>query len=169
MERGCGIFLDLQKALDFVNHNILLSKLEHYRIRGTALEWFESYSSERKQYVSVNGANSGYLYVACLVPQGSVLGPLLFLIYINDLPHSSPKLAFYLVADDTNIFCETENLDMLQKVVNKELKKVKMWLDVNKLSLNIGKNNFVIFKSPQHSTLQTLNIKMGNQPIKKTC
>ena len=142
---GCGIFLDLQKAFDTVNHNILLSKLEHYGIRGTALEWFKSYLSERKQYVSVNGANSSYLNVTCGVPQGSVLGPLLFLIYINDLPRSSPKLAFYLFADDTNIFCEAENLDMLQKVVNKELKKVKMWLDVNKLSLNVGKTNFFHF------------------------
>ena len=166
---GCGIFLDLQKAFDTVNHNILLSKLEHYGIRGTALEWFKSYLSERKQYVSVNGANSSYPNVTCGVPQGSVLGPLLFLIYINDLPRSSPKLAFYLFADDTNIFCEAENLDMLQKVVNKELKKVKMWLDVNKLSLNIGKTNFFIFKSPKHSTHQTMNIKMGNQPIKNTC
>ena len=112
-------------------------KLEHYRIRGTSLDWFESYLSDRKQCVSVNGSHSCYLNVTCGVPQGSVLGPLLFLIYINDLPLSSSKLAFYLFADDTDIYCESESLDQLQSVVNREFKKVKMWLHVNKLSLNI--------------------------------
>ena len=120
---GCGLFIDLQKAFDAVNHNILSMKLEHYGIRGTALNWFESYLSDRKQYVSVNGSNSSHLSVTCGVPQGSVLGPLLFLIHINDLPLSSPKLAFYLFADDTNIYYEAESLDQLQSVVNKELKK----------------------------------------------
>ena len=120
---GCGIFIDLQKALDTVNHHILLMKLEHYGIRGTTLNWFESYLSDRKQCVSVNGSYSCYLSVTCRVPQGSVLGPLLFLIYINDLPLSSSKLAFYLFADDTNIYCEFESLDQLQSVVNRELKK----------------------------------------------
>ena len=122
-------------------------KLEHYGIRGTSLDWFKSYLSGRKQYVSINGSNSNCLNVTCGVPQGSVLGPLLFLIYINDLPHSSSKLAFYLFADDTNIYCEAENLDQLQCVVNKELKKGEIWLDINKLSLNIDKTNFIIFKS----------------------
>ena len=166
---GCGIFIDLQKAFDTVNHNILLTKLEHYGIRGTALDWFKSYLMDRKQYVSVNGSNSSYLNVTCGVPQGSVLGPLLFLIYINDLPQSSSKLVFYLFADDTNIYFEAENLNLLQQTVNKELKKVKMWFGVNKLSLNIDKTSFIIFKSPQHFSSDSINIKIGNRPVKKTC
>jgi len=90
---------------------------------GNALDWFKSYLTERKQYVLVNGSNSSHLNVTCGVPQGSILGPLLFLIYINHQPFSSSKLAFYLFADDTNIYYETESLDLLQNVVNKELKK----------------------------------------------
>ena len=101
---GCGIFIDLQRAFDTVNHKILLSKLEHYGIRGCALGRFRSYLPDRKQYVSVNGKSSSLLTVSCGVPQGSVLGPLLFLVYINDLPNASKKLTFYLFADDTNIY-----------------------------------------------------------------
>ena len=120
---GCGVFIDLQKAFDTVNHSILLKKLEHYGIRGVELSWFSSYLSKRKQFVSVNGSTSDYLEVSCGVPQGSALGPLLFLIYINDLPSVSKVLSFYVFADDTNIFYSSHDLITLQKVMNVNLRK----------------------------------------------
>ena len=122
---GGGIFIDLKKAFDTVNHTILLKKLEHYGIRGVPLQWFESYLSDRKQFVSVNGHSSDELEIKHGVPQGSVLGPLLLLLYINDLPRISKKLTFYLFADDTNIYFESSDLLHLQKTVNKELRKVR--------------------------------------------
>ena len=145
---GCGVFIDLQKAFDTVNHSILLQKMEHYGVRGTALNWFTSYLSERQQYVSVNGNTSDQLEISCGVPQGSVLGPLLFLIYINDLPNVSKFLSFFLFADDTNIYFKSHDLTQLQKIMNRELKKVKKWLDANRLALNIDKTNFVVFHPP---------------------
>ena len=109
------------------------------------LKWFESYLSDRKQYVSFNGQSSDLQLIKCGVPQGSVLGPLLFLLYINDLPNISNKLKFYLFADDTNIYFESTSLSELETTFNKELKKMYLWLNVNRLSLNIGKTNFIIF------------------------
>ena len=102
-EFGCGRFIDLKKAFNTVNLRILLTKLDHYRIIGNALEWFESYLSHRLQYVFVNGHNSISQPVTCGVPQGSILGPLLFLLYVNDLRNSSCLLTFDLFADDTNL------------------------------------------------------------------
>ena len=131
---GCGIFIDLKKAFDTVNHNILLQKLEHYGVRGAPLAWFESYLTNRKQYVFYNGVASETLNITCGVPQGSVLGPLLFLIYINDLPNISDKLQFFLFADDTNIYFESDDLINLERIVNEEIKKLCLWLNVNRLA-----------------------------------
>ena len=114
---GCGVFLDLQKAFDTVSHDILLQKLEHYGVRGNTLKWFQSNLTGRAQYITVNGHVSGSLLVLCGVPQGSVLGLLLFLIHVNDLPSVSKV---HLFADDTGIYYNSDNLINLEKVVNRE-------------------------------------------------
>ena len=165
---GCGIFIDLKKAFDTVNHDILLQKLEHYGIRDIALSWFNSYLTGRKQYVHLNGVNSMINNITCGVPQGSVLGPLLFLIYINDLPNISKKLKFYLFADDTNIYYESKNLKSLEKTVNKELDKLHDWLCLNRLSLNISKTNFVIFHAINKPKTYSITLLINKRAISET-
>ena len=167
---GCGVFIDLKKAFDTVNHDILLKKLEHYGMRSVPLEWFRSYLTNRKQYVSVCGNTSETLEITCGVPQGSVLGPLLFLLYINDLPSVSRKLTFFLFADDTNIYCESSDVVDIQKTVNKELRNVREWLEANRLVLNIEKTNFVIFYSPRNKPDMNFVLKFGRKKIiQETC
>ena len=162
---GCGIFIDLRKAFDTVNHEILLNKLDHYGIRGTALHWFHSYLSDRKQFVFHNGESSKLQSINCGVPQGSVLGPLLFLLYINDLPNVSNILQFYLFADDTNIYYEANSLENLELIINRELKKLHTWLIVNRLSLNIDKTNFVVFHPFNKPLTQKITLKIQKNAI----
>ena len=164
---GCGVFIDLKKAFDTVNHEILLYKLEHYGIRDTSLEWFRSYLTDRKQYVYLNGVDSDVNNVTCGVPQGSVLGPLLFLLYINDLPNISNHLKFYLFADDTNIYYESKDLKTLQYTMNKELEKLYEWLCINRLSLNISKTNFIVFHA-KNKPKQPVTILINNKAIDET-
>ena len=106
----CGIFIDLSKAFDTVNHNILLAKLENYGIRGKILDLLKSYLSDRKQYVHIGNSKSQMRSVSCGVPQGSVLGPLLFLLFINDLPACCPLGKVRIFADDIIIFFHTDNI-----------------------------------------------------------
>merc|ERR1711973_600249 len=115
------------------------------------LKWFESYLKGRKQYVFYNGATSSTVEITCDVPQGSVLGPLLFLLYINDISYCSDKLQVYLFADDTNILYADKSLKTLEQVVNQEMHNVYDWLTTNKLTLNNKKSNYVIFHSHQKS------------------
>ena len=159
------LIIDLRKAFDTVNHSMLLKKMDHYGIRGIVLDWFSSDLSERKQYVSVNSCISDYLDISFGVPQGSVLGLLLFLIYINDLPNVSKFLSFYLFADDTNIYFEATDFVSLQKIMNQELKYVKKWLHANKRALNIEKTNFVLFHSVVKKITGPIVLKFGCKKI----
>ena len=140
LERGrfvIGIFLDFSKAFDTVNHKILLTKLESYGVRGVANQWLTSYLHRRTQYCTFNGHKSSTREISCGVPQGSILGPLLFLVYINDLGNLSNKWSTLLFADDTNVFAEGTNLTDLQNLVNDELPQLIDWLRANRLSLNV--------------------------------
>ena len=120
----CGIFLDFTKAFDTVNHEILLEKLESYGVRGLPLKWLNSYLRNRKQYTALGDIKSPMQTKTCGIPQGSTLGPQLFLIYIKDLPNCSNKLSFKIFADDTNVFALASNLKTLEALMNSELEKV---------------------------------------------
>lgn len=136
--------MDLSKAFDTLDHSIMLNKLRHYGIRGVALEWFKNYLQNRVQYVSINNACSDSLPIECGVPQGSILGPLLFLIYINDLAHVSPDAISILFADDTNVIYRSQSYETLNKIINNELTLLSAWFNENKLALNVSKTKFMI-------------------------
>jgi len=140
-----GVFIDFCKAFDTINHDILFRKLEHYGIRGVPLKWFKNYLSNRYQYVYFNDGVFPLRGVTCGVPQGSILGPGLYLIYINDVVHCSKVLKFILFADDTNLFYSSKSLIELICDVNIELEKVCVWFRANKLSLNMTKTNYMLF------------------------
>ena len=140
-----GVFCDLSKAFDTLNHEILLTKLEHYGIRNKEWKWFQSYLNGRFQYVELNGYQSTKANLETGVPQGSVLGPLLFLLYINDLP-SSTKLKSIIFADDTNLLISGNDLAELVSTLNEELKSVSDFFKANQLKLNAKKTKIVCFR-----------------------
>ena len=148
-QKSVGIFIDLQKAFDTVNHSILCQKLLHYGLRGKIYSLLKSFLSNRKQYVSINGYDSGELDVTCGVPQGSTLGPLLFLIYINDFRFSLDKCIASHFADDTCISYSSSKLKTIETIMNSELKRASEWLVSNRLSLNVKKSKLLIFHSKQ--------------------
>ena len=157
----CGIFIDLKKAFDTVNHSILLAKLENYGIRGLINIWFKSYLTDRRQSIEIDNHISKEEKTLCGVPQGSVLGPLLFLLYINDIYKCSSEFTFYLFADDTNIIYANNNLRTLESTVNSELAKVSEWLKANKLTLNIKNLTTLFFVLVKRLCLLFLKLKFS--------
>ena len=143
-----GIFIDLSKAFDTVNHSILLQKLKAYGIQSENLKWFRSYLSNRKQFLSYNDFKTEMKIVKCGVLQGSILGPLLFLIFVNDLNNSTKVLDSVLFEDDANLFCSGNNIRTLFETANQGLSQINDWSLANKLSLNVGKTKYMLFHKP---------------------
>ena len=163
-----GIFVDLQKAFDTVDHKILLKKLEYYGVRGIANEWFKSYLSGRKQYVSISGHDSDVKAIEVGVPQGSVLGPLLFLIYINDMHNAIKYSTTRHFADDTNLLIKGKNLKQMKKHLNYDLDQLCDWLKANKISLNCDKTEMIIFRHPNKKINYDVKIKVNGKKLQKT-
>ena len=162
---GCGIFVDLQKAFDTVKHDILLSKLEHYGVRDLANEWFKSYLSNRKQYLSINDYHSNLADVKFGVPQVSLLGPLLFLIYINDLSQALKFCKVHHFADDTNLIHFSKSVNRLNKHVNLNLKNLTYWLNASKIALNEKKAELAIFKHQRKKLDSPIKINLNRKRL----
>ena len=164
-EYTIGIFLDFSKAFDTVNHKILLQKLKAYGVRGIANDWVQDYLRNRQQFTTINGTKSSTQTLTCGVPQGSILGPLLFLIYINDLGTISDTMKLILFADDSNLFIHGKNLEEMTTKINQELPILVDWLRANRLSLNIGKTHYMIFSPRPRSKPLDQNIMIDGIPI----
>uniref|UniRef100_A0A3B3H5U1 Reverse transcriptase domain-containing protein n=1 Tax=Oryzias latipes TaxID=8090 RepID=A0A3B3H5U1_ORYLA len=154
-----GVFVDLQKAFDTLNHTMLLSRLQKYGFRGIAYSWLESYLINRCQYVYFNNEKSDMCPVTCGVPQGSLLGPILFILYINDLCKVSDLLNCVLYADDTTLYLSGDNLEKLLSDITKELSIIKQWFDSNKLSLNQNKTKYIILGYRKRENIFELKIE----------
>ena len=155
----------MQKAFDTVEHDILLAKREHYGICGIANEWFKSYLFDRKQFVSINGHVSNKASVKYGVSQGSVLGPFLFLIYINDLNHAIKFCKIHHFADDTNLVHFSKSANKLNKYINIDMKNLINRLNANKISLNIKKTELVIFRHKNKKLECPIKIKLTRKRL----
>jgi hypothetical protein len=140
-----SVFLDFSKAFDMVDHAILLCKLKSFGLDNNSLNWFESYLTNRQQKTSINNTLSSSLPVSVGVPQGSILGPLLFIIYINDMPNIVKHCKIILYADDTLLYYSSNLVKDIELCVNEDLHSICKWLDENLLTLNCAKSKFLLF------------------------
>ena len=170
-EYGIGVYLDLQKAFDTVNHEILLYKLNNCGVRGNVHQWFRSYLTNRQQFTCIGNTFSDLGYIRTGVPQGSVLGPLLFLLYINDICYAVPGTKIKLFADDTNLFIFHKNPQCLFSTTSDCLHHLSCYFLANKLSLSIEKTCYSVFgvhqKDPSALNTTSLELKINGQIIKR--
>lgn len=149
-----------------MDHCKLLEKLSLIDIRGIANKWMDSFLTGRKQFVSFSGVSSSLETITCSVPQGSTLGPLLFLIYVNDLQSIFSHSIIHHFADDTNLLFSGKKLSTIEAIVNYELKLLVNWLNCNKLSLNVSKTELIIFKPLEKNGDITISIKLNGNKLK---
>ena len=161
------VFLDFKKAFDLVDHNILLQKLQCYKISHTSCNWFKSYLSERSQQVVKGNIKSGVLEIKHGVPQGSILGPLLFLLFINDLPLNIRSCSADLYADDTTIHCTGGGINTVQDSIAQDLNEIELWCKKNKMYINPVKTTSMVIGSRQKlaNTGHLLNLTIENSNI----
>ena len=163
-----GVFFDLKNAFDTVSHDILLKKMYVYGIRGNAFKLLKSYLTGRTQYVIYDGVRSATLPIKCGVPQGSILGPLLFICSMNDIGNISDFLYTILYADDTSVLLNGNNYSNLIKLLNSELENLSIWLKSNKLTLNVQKTYYVVFHRSRIKTDTHAVITMDNVCLQRT-
>ena len=166
-EYALGVYLDLKKAFDTVDHEILLSKLDHYGFRGHSNKLIRSYLTGRSQFTFVNGKKSKIHYIETGVPQGSVLGPLFFILYINDIIYCINRGKMTLFADDTSLLLHHKKLNILKQQAENEIKNLYDWLISNKLTLNWDKTYFVIFHTKKKRIENLHELKVNAKIIKR--
>ncbi len=162
------IYIDLKKAFDTVDHGLLIKKMGRYGIANIELNWFHSYLSNRRQTVTVNGEKSEPMEITYGVPQGSIMGPLMFNMYVNDLPDVNTKSRIVMYADDTAIVFTDSDPRSIQTALNQDLALVKNWLDENKLTLNAKKTKFMVFGTRRRlKKCRNIRINLENEEIER--
>ena len=157
-------------AFDTIDCKILLYKLEHYGFLGVVLEWLKNYLSDSTQYVSYNNCKSSLRDIVCGVPQGSILSPLLFILYVNDIIFTSNVLEFILFADDTIILYSHKDVDSQENDVNEKFKETSNWFKANKLSVNASKTNYMILGAPYMTSVKVrkdLNVSLNSTTLER--